>query len=73
MADNPWNLTDNEAAVMRALTMTGSSKAVAVDLAVDIRRVENMLYRIYRKMHKPGRILAVLEWDRWARTQEAGK
>jgi DNA-binding NarL/FixJ family response regulator len=66
---NPWNLPPREAQVMSLLTTVGLEKIVAVELGISRKTVCELVGRSKRRIGARTRLLAVLEFDRWARAQ----
>ena len=64
---NPWGLSPREAAMMRALCRTGSSKGAARELGVTVKTIESSFSRAKAKIGIYQRLLCLLAWDRFER------
>lgn len=68
---NPWGLPPREAQVMTGMAELGAEKVVADRLGISRKTVMELVYRAKKRIGARTRLLAVIEWDRWARSQEA--
>jgi DNA-binding CsgD family transcriptional regulator len=68
---NPWNLSAHQEAAIAAMARTGCQKKTADELGISSRSVEGHMQRARDKIGVRNTMLAVLEWDRFARKQEA--
>lgn len=70
---NPWKLTARQVDCMTCLVgiSGGCNKLVARNLGIDVRTVDTHMARAFKRMGVKTRIQAAIQWDRWARQQEA--
>lgn len=68
---NPWGLTEAQARVMDAYIETGSHKAVAKKLNVELCTVGWHVCHAKKRMKSRSKIQHFIEWDRWRRAEEA--
>lgn len=64
---NPWGLSAAEEAAMRAVCLHGDHEEAARSLGIDHRTVEYHMGQCRKRMGAKNRVLAILEWDRYAR------
>lgn len=67
---NPWGLTDAQARVMDAYIETGSHKAAATALGIELSTVAWHVLHAKRQMKSRSKIQHFIEWDRWRRDGE---
>jgi DNA-binding NarL/FixJ family response regulator len=65
----PWHLTKAEQLVLDTLVETGCNRATAAKLKLRTSTVENHVRKCCQRMQVPNRIMAVVAWDRFKRTQ----
>lgn len=69
---NPWGLTQLQAAAMDAVAKTGCHKAAARQLGVEPSTIQSRIEQSRLKIGTPGRLLHMLEWDRWRQGEGRG-
>jgi len=67
---NPWGLSEKQCNILRALCVSGVDKVVARDIGCTAQTVKQHMALARKRMGTANRVLAVLEWDRWARTNK---
>lgn len=68
---NPWDLNAYQVAAITALVQAGSGIEAGELLGLTDKAIEAHIRTIKKKMGVANRLLAVLEWDRFIRTQGA--
>jgi hypothetical protein len=63
--ENPWRISRGQAAALDAVIKTGCHKLAARELDISVAAVEEHIQRARVKMGTNGRILHILQWDRW--------
>lgn len=64
---NAWKLNAREVRAIETLIRVGSAKAVAKELDVDAKSVENHLRSVRQKMNAVNTLVAAVQWDRFTR------
>lgn len=64
MSANHWGLTPREVEVVESLMRNETRKAIARDLCIGVRTVENHLAAIRKKMGASSRLGVAIKWDR---------
>lgn len=66
---NPWGLTPHQERAIAEVTRVGVRKTAASNLNISNYTMDNHLDQVRKKMGKRFLMLAVLEYDRWKRSQ----
>lgn len=73
---SPWGLSPRQAELMDVLVTLGCFKRAAKALGVTLKTVEVMASNVaekmtYRSPELDNRVLRIVAWDRWRRSQSA--
>lgn len=68
---NPWGLTKCQCDVLATVTRVGGNEEAAAEMGVSPKTISAHIEKSMARMGMDKRLLAILEWDRFARNQGA--